>query len=65
VLFINILAFILSGLIVWKKGYLKIDSLRGAIRKKRHVESVAARDQRRRYTNVCQFALELVIYLFV
>jgi UDP-GlcNAc:undecaprenyl-phosphate GlcNAc-1-phosphate transferase len=29
-----ILAFVLSGLIVWKKGYLKMDGLRGAIHKK-------------------------------
>ena len=29
-----ILAFVLSGLIVWKKGYLKMDGLRGAVHKK-------------------------------
>ncbi|MBN2313301.1 MAG: undecaprenyl/decaprenyl-phosphate alpha-N-acetylglucosaminyl 1-phosphate transferase [Sedimentisphaerales bacterium] len=33
-LIIYVLVFALSGLIVWKKGYLKMDGLRGAIHKK-------------------------------
>ncbi len=33
-LVIYILVFALSGLIVWKKGYLKMEGLRGAVRKK-------------------------------
>jgi UDP-GlcNAc:undecaprenyl-phosphate GlcNAc-1-phosphate transferase len=33
-LIIYVLAFVLSGLIVWKKGYLKMDGLRGAVHKK-------------------------------
>ena len=31
---IYVLVFALSGLIVWKKGYLKMDGLRGAVHKK-------------------------------
>jgi UDP-GlcNAc:undecaprenyl-phosphate GlcNAc-1-phosphate transferase len=33
-LIIYVLAFVLSGLIVWKKGYLKMEGLRGAVHKK-------------------------------
>ena len=31
---VHIFVFVVSGLIVWKKGYLKMEGLRGAIRKK-------------------------------
>lgn len=31
---IYVIVFIVSGLVVWKKGYLKMEGLRGAIRKK-------------------------------
>ncbi len=33
-LLVYILVFVASGIIVWKKGYLKMEGLRGAIRKK-------------------------------
>ena len=33
-LVIYVLVFALSGIIVWKKGYLKMDGLRGAVHKK-------------------------------
>jgi len=33
-LIIYLLVFVLSGIIVWKKGYLKMDGLRGAVHKK-------------------------------
>jgi hypothetical protein len=33
-LIIYLLVFIVSGIIVWKKGYLKMEGLRGAIRKR-------------------------------
>jgi len=30
---VYVLVFAVSGVIVWKKGYLKMEGLRGAIRK--------------------------------
>ncbi|MEA3226843.1 MAG: hypothetical protein U9Q07_12910, partial [Planctomycetota bacterium] len=33
-LVIYVLVFAVSGVIVWRKGYLKMDGLRGALRKK-------------------------------
>ena len=32
-LIVYIPVFIISGIVVWKKGYLKMEGLRGAIRK--------------------------------
>jgi len=29
---VYVLVFVVSGLVVWKKGYLKMEGLRGAIR---------------------------------
>ncbi|GAG93478.1 unnamed protein product, partial [marine sediment metagenome] len=31
---VYVLVFAVSGLVVWRKGYLKMEGLRGAIRKK-------------------------------
>jgi hypothetical protein len=31
---VHIFVFAVSGLVVWKKGYLKMEGLRGAIHKK-------------------------------
>jgi len=32
-LIVYVIVFVVSGIIVWKKGYLKMEGLRGAIRK--------------------------------
>jgi hypothetical protein len=31
---VYVVVFIISGLVVWKKGFLKMEGLRGAVRKK-------------------------------
>jgi hypothetical protein len=32
-LIVYVIVFVVSGIVVWKKGYLKMEGLRGAIRK--------------------------------
>jgi UDP-GlcNAc:undecaprenyl-phosphate GlcNAc-1-phosphate transferase len=34
-LIVYVLVFVLSAIIVWRKGYLKMDGLRGAVRKEK------------------------------
>ncbi len=33
-LIVYVIVFVVSGIVVWKKGYLKMEGLRGAIRKR-------------------------------
>jgi len=40
-LIIYVLVFVISGIIVWKKGYLKMEGLRGSIRSNRFVSTSA------------------------